>query len=134
MGYRSEVAWIMEFGNCDEAQNQLKVIQEYYRLNDGDYLAELLSIHNNFICFYCDSIKWYDQYEGIKYTESMFKTWDMIEGCKAYRFIRIGEEIDDIEIIEDGAFDDLWKYIDVPIEINVNFPVDQHCITQQQQQ
>jgi hypothetical protein len=36
-----------------------------------------------------------------------------------YRFTRIGEEVEDIEISEDGEYDDLWDYTSISRTIDV---------------
>jgi hypothetical protein len=81
------------------------------------------------IKFYADSVKWYDSYEDVKCHERLYEM--MVEYAELYdskqgmenpvscSFIRIGEEIEDIE--ESGSGFDPWSIMSVyrGIEMNI---------------
>jgi hypothetical protein len=80
------------------------------------------------IKFYADSVKWYDSYEDVKCHERLYEM--MVEYAELYdskqgmenpvscSFIRIGEEIEDIE--ESGSGYDPWSIMSVYRGIEVN--------------
>ena len=126
MGYRSEVVLVVG----KEVMPQFMVtmakspdaralcFDEAHRQNDYEEKGNML--------FAWDYIKWYDSYEGVRAIED-FLDWcdsehvpvseeqakaDMsptpithVDGDQCYRFVRIGEEIEDIEERGSGFWD-----------------------------
>jgi hypothetical protein len=77
------------------------------------------------ICFHCDHWKWYQEYNEVKAHTTIYR-WarELYEEDCGYRFLRVGEEMGDIE--EDNTGGDLDDYLDcyVSSTIETNFPKD----------
>lgn len=103
MGYRSEVAYIIEFESIELRNEYVAMI-----LVHGGRLLEALEDceipeDSARINFWCSDCKWYDSYEDVK-AHVRLKEWAhelYPEQCD-WRFLRIGEENGDIE--EDGTY------------------------------
>ena len=68
------------------------------------YCAEIRKTEDGFYKIIFDSIKWYDSYTDI---QNFIKVMDILdEQDIPYKFIRLGEDIDDIEI-RDNYTDDM---------------------------
>ena len=68
------------------------------------YCAEIRKTEDGFYKIAFDSIKWYDSYTDI---QNFIKVMDILdEQDIPYKFIRLGEDIDDIEI-RDNYTDDM---------------------------
>jgi hypothetical protein len=102
-----------------------KCFDDTYEINE--YLT--INKEARTIAFYADSLKWYDSYEDVKAHERLYEM--MVEYAELYdskqgmenpvscSFIRIGEEIEDIE--ESGSGFDPWSIMSVyrGIEMNI---------------
>ena len=108
MGYRSEVAlaiskelmprFLTVFAKCPEAQAMVfkdhnKMVEDY----DGE---------GTFFVHW-SGIKWYDSYPEVKAIEKFLAECelddfeDLANSYEHYRFVRLGEEHDDVEIMGD---------------------------------
>lgn len=72
--------------------------------------------HSNDELYVWNSIKWYD-YPGVKYIENFIQKLIINDKQKEYFFVRVGEDLDDIE--ESGEYFD--NSFDLHINIEVNF-------------
>jgi hypothetical protein len=102
-----------------------KCFDETHEINE--YLT--IDKENRTIKFYADSLKWYSDYKDVKAHERLYEM--MVEYAELYdskqgmenpvscSFIRIGEEIEDIE--ESGSGFDPWSIMSVyrGIEMNI---------------
>lgn len=94
MGYRSQVA----FKTTSEGYIILKRFNdEIEEKKDRPlYCAEIRKTEDGFYKITFDEIKWYDSYADI---QNFIKVMDILdEQDIPYKFIRLGEDIDDIEI------------------------------------
>lgn len=124
MGYYSEVAYVA-VGKKDDILAAIAA----WRLNSPDkagiHLDEVDIVPRGnehlLVSFYADSTKWYDSFEGIQAHESFLLSLE--DKPIAARFVRIGEDENDIETRTYGdgcdGFDDLYSYI---------YPVRSICI------
>jgi len=121
MGYRSEVAYVVAFK--DEAQRDTFLALQIAKKDDNinEALKEVKKLESNKLFYYADSVKWYDSYEGVKaHTDLYLEAVELYgDDGAGYRFTRIGEEVEDIEISEDGEYDDLWDYTSISRCIDV---------------
>ena len=99
MGYRSDVAYVIEF-------EDLQTLNEFIALvmvkggEEKKALSECLILPKDCrICYHADDVKWYESY-----TQVMAHTWlynyaveRFGEERAGYEFVRIGEDTDDIE-------------------------------------
>ena len=126
MGYRSEVVLVVgkevmpQFmvTLAKSAEARAMCFDEAQRMNDYDGEGNML--------FAWDGIKWYDSYEGIAAIADFLDWCDSehvpvsdeqkaqdksptpvthVDGDECYRFVRIGEEIEDIEERGSGFWD-----------------------------
>lgn len=124
MGYYSEVAYVA-VGKKDDMLAAIAA----WRLNSPDkagiHLDEVDIVPRGnehlLVSFYTEGTKWYDSFEGIQAHESFLSSLD--DKPIAARFVRIGEDENDIETRTYGdgcdGFDDLYSYI---------YPVRSICI------
>ena len=130
MGYRSDVYIAVAF-TCEE---DLKEVLAVYAIDPLVQKHDLLKAweqrEDNILYFHEDSVKWYDSYEdvqGIMHMLSLVDTFyeERDEMQVAHRFVRIGEEQEDIEeryeIGNDQGtlIDKLWEGISIIRNVEV---------------
>jgi hypothetical protein len=130
MGYRSDVYIAVAF-TCEE---DLKEVLAVYAIDPLVQKHDLLKAweqrEDNILYFHEDSVKWYDSSEdvqGIMHMLSLVDTFyeERDEMQVAHRFVRIGEEMDDIEeryeIGNDQGIliDKLWEGISIIRNVEV---------------
>ena len=129
MGYRSEVAVVIAFK--DEAQRDtfltLQIAKKDEDINEA--LKEVKKLESNKLFYYAIDVKWYESYDFVKAVTNLYLEAVALYGDDGagYRFTRIGEEVEDIEITEDGNYDDLWDYTSISRTIDVD--VDESKLT-----
>ena len=115
MGYRSQVFYGASFPSDDEATAAMLAAKLKFDFNDAEdrdwFWDDKCEVSNNRIVFMVDSIKWYDSYAPIINIINMF-TWFNEELGAHVRFIRVGEEQDDIEDSYLGGHSDEGEYED----------------------
>lgn len=124
MGYYSEVAYVA-VGKKDDMLAAIAA----WRLSSPDQAAIQLDEVNIvphgdehlLVSFYTDGIKWYDSFDAIRAHESFLTSLE--DKPISARFVRIGEDVEDIETRTYGdgcdGFDDFYSYI---------YPVRSICI------
>lgn len=121
MGYRSEVAYVVAFK--DEEQRDTFIALQLAKKDDNmnEALKEVKKLESNKLFYYASDVKWYDSYPIVMaHTNIYWEAVDMFgDDGAGYRFTRIGEEVEDIEISEDGEYDDLWDYTSISRTIDV---------------
>jgi hypothetical protein len=130
MGYRSDVHIAVAF-TCEE---DLKEVLAVYAIDplvqQHDLLKEWEVKEDNILLYLAEDVKWYDSSEavqGIMHMLSLVDTFyeERDEMQVAYRFVRIGEEQDDIEErYERGndqgiLIDKLWAGISIIRKVEV---------------
>ena len=129
MGYRSEVVLAVHKQVMGKFLQLVGQHQDMKTLcfSDADEVREDYNGEGNFL-FRWSSIKWYEDYAGINAINE-FMEWchdAMIEdknypedkqpmGDEFFRFVRVGEETDDI--VQDGYCEDFQIYTQTSIEI-----------------
>ena len=124
MGYRSEVVLVVDkriegmlmhvFTSCPAAH---ELCQEH---------ADTRSDREDAILFHWNGIKWYESYAGVQAVKKFMDKLDecdnieidgeKIDPCEMYRFVRTGEESEDI-VCRGYGFEDIYPYS----SININF-------------
>ena len=121
MGYRSQVAVVIAFKN--EAQRDMFLSIQVAKKNEdmNEALKEVKKLESNKLFYYADDVKWYESYGFVKAMTDLYLEAVELYGDDGagYRFTRIGEEVEDIEISEDGEYDDLWDYTSISRTIDV---------------
>lgn len=109
MGYRSDVMCIMyaadAFGHTDKGGMAFVKAWLKNRLaNDEHEMLERFDFQDDMVVFEAQGWKWYESYSDIQRLDKLFADFRMLcdESDNTYHieFIRIGENIDDIEIRE----------------------------------
>jgi hypothetical protein len=126
MGYRSEVAYTITFRDKHLRNAYVNLI-----LAKGDkLLSEALADcyvpeDKPIICFHADHVKWYPENPDVQAYITLYR-WarNLYKDDCDYRFVRIGEEIADVE--EDATHGDLDDYevCYVVSMIETSFPKD----------
>ena len=124
MGYRSEVAVVVAFKD-EEQRNTFLALQVAKKDEDmNDALKEVKKLETNKLFYYASDVKWYESYGFVKAMTNLYREAVELFGNDGagYRFTRIGEDVEDIEISEDGEYDDLWDYTSISrtIDVEVN--------------
>lgn len=121
MGYRSEVRYLVMFHD-KEVYDEFKVkvaldptfdeIRNEFDMNDDMCL----------INFHADWCKWYDSYPGVQAHQKLLEMADEFVGLYPesidWKFCRIGEEIDDIDIQSGGGMGFIENYLNVSVVID----------------
>jgi len=131
MGYRSEVAWVLRFKDTDQMRDYINLL----RYKNDKYINNALeeikqSTDPEPILFFTgEYLKWYDDYEDVKAHHYIMEHACELYGAEVgWRFIRIGEEHDDIEERYDGDVNDMWTHIYVSRSINNELPAGEPVI------
>jgi hypothetical protein len=122
MTYRSEVAYVIKFE--DIAQRDAFVTLMLAKNDPVVTEAVNDTAHDQtydpIITFRAGDVKWYDTYPDVKVHHQMMR--DATELYEAeWRFVRIGENNNDIEIQEEGNHYELWEYVDAVSSISTSF-------------
>lgn len=130
MGYRSDVAYTIRFNGT--ANELLEDVEKSFKL----FLAEAkvkpecaiamneVSIDEKamHINFYCDSVKWYDSFPDVDShikLVSLAREWvDDGNTHIGVVFCRIGEELEDMHLEQDGNSDWDWISLSRSIELD----------------
>lgn len=119
MGYRSSVVCLM-YGNNDIGDNT--IVKEFVRsrveaytskrVEVGNYIRDAFNYDGWGVKFECQDWKWYESYPDIIFLEQLFDEFeelvigdDRSETSYALEFVRIGEEMEDIEQRYRGAIE-----------------------------
>ena len=107
MGYRSEVVLVVGKEVMPQFMVTMAKCQEARSMCWGDAERVMNYTEEGSILFRWDHIKWYDSYEEIRAIEDFMDWCDgeaiEVNGAKHqaadfFRFIRIGDEMDDVEV------------------------------------
>lgn len=125
MGYRSDVAYVIGFGSMDERNAFIELVKHKEDKEMAGALNECACEDKDrpLITFRCDDVKWYESYPDVQgHTRLMNYATEVFEGTAGWRFVRVGEENNDVEINEDGCTEirvgdhciELYEILDVP--------------------
>ena len=134
MGYRSEVAYVLRFKDKEmrEAFVSLQRAKADKHINEA--LDELIELEEDKLAYHADSVKWYDSYEEVQAHEKLMgealELFNEDQDIAGYRFIRIGEEYEDVVVEDHGDSDELWEYLEVERSINIAFPTNTYEVNQ----
>ena len=121
MGYRSEVAVVIAFKDTEQRDTFLTLQLAKKDDDINEALKEVKKLETNKLFYYASDVKWYESYEFVKAMTAIYLEAVELYGNDGagYRFTRIGEEVEDIDISEDGEYDDLWDYTSISRTIDV---------------
>ena len=109
MGYRSTVAFVISFETKEQLDNYLapRLLEEYIR-DDRDRF-ERISWDDASVLYHTEDIKWYDHLPDVRAFTRLYQ--DAVDAGGAYRFIRIGEDMNDV-IDETGESEKVEPFSD----------------------
>ncbi len=122
MGYRSDVAYVIKF---DSIEKRDAFVSLMLAKNEQAVTEALECVaHDNkadpIITFYQQGWKWYDGYEDVQAHHRLMEDAAELFGAE-WRFVRIGEDANDIDIQDYGHDYDLWEYVDPVTTIRTSF-------------
>ena len=102
MGYYSEVKIAMRESDYIELLNRVN----YYTNKDmlSIFIKDMCStktVINNgqkVVILHWDWVKWYQEFKEVQYIEEYIA--ELNDQCKPYKFVRIGEDSSDIEVLD----------------------------------
>lgn len=113
MGYRSEVAYVIQF---EDVQHKNEFIATTKLLEPhGKALEELNHLDDDctYLSFHWDNVKWYDSYPEVQMHIKLLDYINELSEDEAYtkdisaRFARVGE--DETDNVNEGYGDDPWS-------------------------
>jgi hypothetical protein len=117
MGYRSEVAFAIKFPTAEQRDAFTAVIKLAAEPIELGCLAEYTNYDEQTYTGYFDNVKWYPDYDEVKAHHNLMER--AVEDHEAsYRFVRIGEENDDIEDQHRGE-DVPWDVIELHRSVRI---------------
>ena len=135
MGYRSEVAIVVAFKDAEQRGTFLALQLAKKDDDINEALKEVKKLETNKLFYYASDVKWYESYEFVRAMTNIYLEAVELYGNDGagYRFTRIGEEVEDIEISEDGEYDDLWDYTSISrtIDVEINHEELEPVITEE---
>ena len=126
MGYRSDVAYTIRFVSDDDTKNRQSFYTFLAEAKSKAAIAGCFNAHWNEvevdevrlrINFTADNVKWYEDYADVQCHEALINLaneWvnDEFNNSEiAYRFVRVGEEPEDVETKTGG--DAGWGWVNV---------------------
>lgn len=134
MGYRSEVAYVLRFK--DKEMRDLFVSMQRAKADPhiNTALDEMVEVEDNMLGYHASHVKWYDSYEDVQAHEKLMRdTIDIFANEETipdynqqagYKFIRLGEEVEDNVDEEEGNSEELYDYVDWYRAVNISFKRD----------
>lgn len=120
MGYRSEVAYVINFKDNARRDEFVALV----KVHGDDLWSALkecaLDKDNPCINFYACDVKWYDSYEDVKWHRKLLEFASEFEGA-GWRFTRVGEDMGDV-VDESGGDSDLEPYDDFCMYQGIDTP------------
>jgi hypothetical protein len=122
MGYRSEVAYVIKFNDIAQrdafvtlmlAKNDPIVTEA---INDTTHEQT----DDPVITFRAGDVKWYASFPDVQVHHQMIREATELYEAE-WRFVRIGEDSNDIEVQEEGNEFELWEYVDPVSSIRTSF-------------
>lgn len=122
MGYRSQVAIVIEFSTSEQANTYLSTnLRKYSPKDDHNYYVQQViqsDTDGKFLLFQADWVKWYDDHEDVQEMTKFYRNSLDAEGFVGYAFKRLGESSDDYE--EEFEGEHSWEYIDTVRKLEIN--------------
>ncbi len=117
MGYRSDVAFAIKFPTAEQRDAFTAVIKLAADPTELGCLAEYTNYDEQTYTGYFDNVKWYPDYDDVKVHHILMER--AVEDHEAsYRFIRIGEEYDDLEEQHRGE-DIPWDVVELHRSVRI---------------
>lgn len=120
MGYRSNVVYVIRFDKPEHLRTCLDLQDAKHTGDDAEHwtwLKEYMSIadpdvqtdKDTLLVFHHEDVKWYDDYPEVKMMEEL-KSFAEKAFNASWRYVRTGEETDDIEVAESDNAEELYYY------------------------
>lgn len=123
MGYRSDVAYVIKFESIEHrdafvtlmhAKNTQIITQALNEVGHDDDKDPVITA-------YFGDVKWYEGYPDVQVHHMLMNQAQELYNA-SYRFVRVGEDANDVEVQEtDEQGYDLWEYVEPITTIRRNF-------------
>lgn len=125
MGYRSEVAYVIVFETVDERDTFIELMRAKNDAYINTALKDIKTLdRERAITFHEDQIKWYDGYPEVQAHEQLMDNARELFDA-ATRFVRLGEDTDDMEDVvhddPDWSEGEVYELIDIHRSIDIQF-------------
>lgn len=120
MGYRSDVAYAIQFKDANERATFRDVMMHKNDTHITQALDEVSDYKDKFIVFKINDVKWYDSYEDVQaHRKLMEQACELFEA--SYRFLAIGEDGAENYHADGPNEDDLYDMITAVHELRTTF-------------
>lgn len=125
MGYRSELAYVIVFEAVDKRDTFVELMRAKNDPHINVALGEVgIDENDRYITFRAEGIKWYESYPEVRAHQTLLD--DAVQLFDATtRFVRIGEESDDVEddVCDSAEWStgEVWELIGITRAITTNF-------------
>lgn len=122
MGYRSEVSYIISFEKMEDRETYINLV---LAKKDEHLTKALDECHipktDPTIFFHTTDYKWYESYPEVRAHTSLYQeARGMFGDAVDYKFVRVGEEDDDIEA--DSTYGDLLENVEIYPRTTIETP------------
>lgn len=123
MGYTSDVAYVIKFDEVEQRDAFITLMQAKNDKLVNQVLEEVEYRYSKdpVITFECTCTKWYENYPDVAAHHKLMHDAVELYGAE-YRFVRVGENDDDIETQQDCDKHDLWDYVYPIRQVGTDFP------------
>ena len=124
MGYRSDVAYVIQFDTIEHRDNFVTLMHAKNEEPTNTALTEVQYKYgaHPIITFYAEGWKWYDSYPEVQAHHALMRDAEELFGAE-WRFVRTGEDANDVEVLESDTTEyELYEYVDPVQSIRVDFP------------
>lgn len=123
MGYRSDVAYVIKFNDIEQRDAFITLMHAKNDKHINDALAEISYRYSRdpIITFEVQDVKWYEAYPDVQSHHQLMRYAEELYEAE-YRFVRVGDDVDDLEVQESGHDFELWNYVEPVRSIQTDFP------------
>ena len=128
MGYRSDVGYVIVFKASGEDfplkhekafaefSHFVEHLRTYRETCSEEFKYMQIDKDKLIISYQAEHVKWYEDYPSVQWHNNLLKKVTTYETGN-YRFLRVGEEFDDVEQVTHDPTAHMWDYIDVRREV-----------------
>lgn len=123
MGYTSDVAYVIKFKDVEERDAFVTLMQAKNDKLVNQVLEEVEYRYSKdpVITFECTCTKWYETFPDVQAHHKLMDDASSLYEAE-YRFVRVGEDVDDIEVQDCGHEYELWEYVETVRVVERHFP------------
>ena len=121
MGYRSEVAYLIGFEKAQDMSEFIAVVMAVGSEHQRDALKECcIDWPNRTINYSAEDVKWYDEFKDVIAHHELMEMAIERSDTNGYMFVRIGEDMTDIDERSEGRTDELHDFISIVRHLSID--------------